>query len=159
MYILLLFSSSAVISRAQTGSLGGRSSNAGGQVVPWWYPSRVWGGADGHDGVHRGEDGWTKKSSGGGAGNNGGKHGGDGAGAGDVSRRRFRDAAFLAMEFVRDSVALGVAEEQERTGFEPCCSVHEAGNDTLRMLGEGVDRCEFVGVCRASCLVLPLSLV
>lgn len=53
-----------------------------------------------------------------------------------------RHEATLAGEFVESCVAMGVAEEEERTGEMPQCSVHEGSNATLRRLGDSVDRCE-----------------
>lgn len=53
-----------------------------------------------------------------------------------------REEARIAREFVAHCVAFGVAEEEERTGEEPQCSIHEATNQTLRRLGTSVDRCK-----------------
>ncbi|CBJ29819.1 hypothetical protein Esi_0162_0044 [Ectocarpus siliculosus] len=107
---------------------GGGSGNRGSESsVPWWYPSRDWGLPS--DAV----------------GSGGGEAGGGGGWTGlGVPRRRFREEAKLAEEFVASWVASGLAEEEERRGGSvvmPACDVLEAGNHTLRRLGASVDRC------------------
>eukprot|EP00904_Undaria_pinnatifida_P002294 jgi/Undpi1/12065/HiC_scaffold_4.g01763.m1 len=88
--------------------------------VPWWYPFRDWGASS------------DQKAA-----------GGDGGYVGwaELSHLRHREEARIAREFVAHCVAFGVAEEEERTGEEPQCSIHEATNQTLRRLGTSVDRC------------------
>ena len=54
-----------------------------------------------------------------------------------------REESRIAREFVARCVAFDVAEEEERMGEEPQCSIHEASNHTLRRLGSSVDRCEY----------------
>lgn len=139
-YVFLFLASTTVISTAQAGSIGG--GGGGGQNVPWWYPSEIWGTGD-RDAV-AGEDPWRQSSTQNGDDGVKGDRSSDGGLREDVSLRRFRETALLAKEFVGDCVAFGVAEDEERTGFEPSCSVHEGANATLRRLGENIDRCKCV---------------
>lgn len=140
--LVLVMLASTTVTTAEAGAIGS------GRNVPWWYPSRMWG-VD-HDGGSSwssyyptdGSGFWRKKrrnrNGNGGLGNSWAQH--------DPLRRRQQEIAALAREFVSDCVSEGLGEEEERTQSELQCTMHEAGNATLRRLRENVDRCESQGV-------------